>query len=267
MKGKWNVFILGICLASVYWALVSYRWSESYHGYPVSGVGSDHAIYWHSANGDYETWAQGEWWYAKTLTGPFGWIYQDSLKPVFYVVAFGWLPLPIASRLWTVGMILVYSTILVKLLRTEHGWTMALVTLKPFLLTLQCGNIAPLLSLMATTVPGAILAGCVKPFVLGFVVLMALAGVMAKRHRGKADANGCDGVPCNGVAHTAAPTAWMDTLGVVFHRRNRRRGAVDTVTCKNCGTAVPLRWWATWKHETPCPNCNRTHWTIAPNPD
>lgn len=232
MRRNINVFVLGICLASVYWALVSYRWSEMYHGWPVAGVGADHSIYWHVCNGDYQEWARGQWWYATTFTGPYGWLYKDSLVPVFYILTFAWLPLPIASRLWIACMVLVYSIILVKLLRTEHGWTVALLTLKPFLVTLQAGNIAPLLSLMATTAPGAILAGCIKPFALGFVVLMAVARTLEQKAHRQANTHRCDDIHSNSVADTPTPFAWLDSLGLVSRGGGISRNPMDKVTLR-----------------------------------
>ncbi len=170
-----NGIVLGICLSSVYWALWSFPYYEQMRfGEQSAGIFCDYSLYWHVYRGDYNEWIKTRPNYESTLTGPYGKLYKDEVAQVLGVIGFCWLPLPIASRLWMAAMILCYVMILVRLLRTEYGWTVALVTLKPFLIALQMGNVAPLLALVGTTPLGIALGTALKPYVAGLVVLVAI---------------------------------------------------------------------------------------------
>jgi hypothetical protein len=94
-----------------------------------------------------------------------GWVYNDLIGYIFY--PFAKLPFDLAFGLW-------YSLCVLAWISIAWRWPLAgIIGAYPILLALQIGQIDPILAWLCLTPIGAILAACVKPYCVLFVVFHA----------------------------------------------------------------------------------------------
>ena len=68
-----------------------------------------------------------------------------------------------------------------RILRIKYGWIAVLPYCKIAGLTLGSGNITPILAALCLTIPGCLVAGLVKPYVLGIIPILAYCRLHARR--------------------------------------------------------------------------------------
>jgi hypothetical protein len=54
------------------------------------------------------------------------------------------------------------------------GWIVCMLGMYPFLLSQEFGSLTPILAALCLTFPGALLAGCVKPYLFGIALIHAI---------------------------------------------------------------------------------------------
>lgn len=155
-----RILVLGVVLASIWWS-----WTMGKYSIPEFKQ-ADFAIYYHAAQGDFTydpipNESTDKWYYAHWVATIF-----EPLTLLGYTHA---------ALLWAALCHLAYLALVLLTLGTKHGWAVVLITLKPALLVLYVGNISPILALLATTPLGVLAGGFVKPYMFGFLGVMALA--------------------------------------------------------------------------------------------
>jgi hypothetical protein len=118
------------------------------------------------------------------LAGPGhpGWLYRDWLSFVFE--PFRALPYAWAFGAWYVLCLGAWLRLVYLVSGSKAGVVVAVASTYPALLSLELGQISPILAWLCLTPWGCLLAGLVKPWCLGFLVLHAVRyGVTEARRR------------------------------------------------------------------------------------
>jgi len=125
----------------------------------------DFRIYYEAGHGNFEYHVPGrpdlKWYYA-------------------HWVAIFWKPFtlfdyPVAATIWRLLQIFACLYVAHKLWEVQYGWIIGLGLIKSFSWFITSGNVAPILAALLITPIGILLAGMVKPWLLGF------GGVVAGR--------------------------------------------------------------------------------------
>ena len=167
-------FIWGVVLTAVflswgsekyytYWAMTSKVNGSSEQ--PYKGIDFD--VYYGHETGTTPENLEGSWFYSK-LAGL-------EMSPV------GWFRKSLSYALWTSLMVASYLVLLHKLLEVRDGWVIALLTLKPFTMSIIFGNIQPMLGLLCVSPWGMVLATSFKSYCAGFLVLFAIRRSLARK--------------------------------------------------------------------------------------
>jgi len=162
-----NGIVFGIVAASVFWHLFFYDAYAGKLGIPETG--SDFRLYADASQGQFHN--------GQVI---FGYLYNKSLAPIFGLFTL---------RTWYALMLGSYLIVVLLALRIEWGWAVVLITLKPFLMVIDSGNIAPFLVLCCVWPAGVVVATLFKPYCAGFLVLHA-AGAYIRQRRATGDAHG-----------------------------------------------------------------------------
>ena len=123
----------------------------------------DFMVYWYAGHGDLH---YGRW----------GYLYPEGTQYLFYWVR--WMPYETASWLWMVlqlGSILLLVKTLFKVFDNDLlASATVLVFLKPIMVIIMAGNITPILAFLCLSPVGSVVAGCLKFYLLCFVLLHLL---------------------------------------------------------------------------------------------
>lgn len=93
-----------------------------------------------------------------------GWFYADWVRYVFYPLTF--VPMDVGFAIWYSILVLTWIA-----LSRQMGAVLTLLSVYPMLLCLELGQITPILAWLCLTPLGGVLAGGVKPYLFGFVLL------------------------------------------------------------------------------------------------
>jgi hypothetical protein len=168
--------ITGCLLATCVWSWTN--WQDIFDSHPgCLPRGLDYKIYAYAALGDTHWFARAYPDYANLIPG---WIYKDWLR-------YFWFPFAVYGKYgmyaWMMFMWGMYLFVAHKAMKEPYGIFVVLITVKPLITLLINGNVSFLLSIMVLTPSGAVLAGLVKPYLLGFVALLAFAGHLERSRR------------------------------------------------------------------------------------
>jgi hypothetical protein len=104
----------------------------------------------------------------------FGWFYKDWIAALWLVIE--------SPVVWYILMSSCTLFLTWKLLEMKYGWILVIPFLKVSSWTLAGGNILPLIAALCLTPIGCLVAGLVKPQLLGFMVLHAVVRYRREIH-------------------------------------------------------------------------------------
>jgi hypothetical protein len=157
MKKSKIIFLLVLSIVCIYYSSKSSDQIGGWHGLHFR-------IYCNAAAGDFTT--------SYPAYNNDTWIYNNKIAWLFK--PFLLVPFETSLRLWEAVLIMCFLVISYRMLAYRFGWMAILVFLKPFIWSLQTGNIYPLLIALSLTPVGALIAGCVKPIFFGIFLMYAM---------------------------------------------------------------------------------------------
>jgi len=148
-------------------------------------LGYDFPIYYSAGSGDISS---------SYVSGAF--VYSHRIAPIFSPLSR--LPYPTAFGVFYFSTLLSFAWMLAHFDRRSDVYPRVALVAKilaggSLFVILRCGNIGGILAFLCISPVGAVLAGCVKPYLFSFVVLHA-AGFCYKYSKGRAlEVFGCQG--------------------------------------------------------------------------
>ena len=165
-------FIWGVVLTALFLSWGSEKYWTYYAVMSSGGQdqpyrGCDFDVYYGHETGTTPKAVEGMWFYSKLA----GW----EMSPLV------WFSKRTSYIFWTSLMVGAYFLSVHKLLQVQDGWIIALLTLKPFTMSIIFGNIQPMLGLLCLTPLGMVLAVTIKSYCSGFLVLFAIKRCAARK--------------------------------------------------------------------------------------
>lgn len=115
-----------------------------------------------------------------------GWLYADWVKYVFK--PFTLLPMEWAFGAWYAVLVSCWLYLVYRVRRTfgqsGFAWVLFAFSFYPMLLVLELGQVTPLLAVLCLTPLGTVLAGIIKPYCFGFLLVHFYIAFFRRPDRG-----------------------------------------------------------------------------------